>query len=158
MPILEKLSKLSEARHWTGSIPLEYHYTVGVAGEDFRRELKQNGKFLASKCPKCTNAYVPTRMYCPTCFVETKERVTINKPGYVYSFTTVRADKRGREAREATVVALVKFDGFEGGIVHRLEVEDPEKVKIGTKVEPVLKDVGSRNGALTDILAFRAID
>jgi len=158
MPILEKISKPSEARHWTDSIPLEYHYTLGVAGEDFRRELKEKGKFLASKCPKCKNSYVPARMYCPTCFVETKERATVNKPGYVYSLTTVRADKTGEEARGATVVALVKFEGFEGGIVHRLESDDPGKLKIGTRVEPVLKDVGSRNGALTDILAFRTID
>jgi len=158
VPILEKLSKPSEARHWTDSIPLEYHYTVGVAGEDFRRELKEKGKLLASKCPQCKNSYVPARMYCPTCFVETKERATINRPGYVYSLTTVRADKTGREVRGAMVVALVKFQGFEGGIVHKLEADDPEKVKIGTKVEPVLKDVGSRTGALTDILAFRPIE
>ena len=36
MPILEKLGQQSQVRHWTGSIPLEYHYTVGVAGEEFR--------------------------------------------------------------------------------------------------------------------------
>jgi hypothetical protein len=158
MPILEKFSKLSEARHWTGSIPLEYHYTLGVAGEDFRRELKEKGKFLASKCPKCKNSYVPARMYCPTCFVETKERATVNKPGYVYSLTTVWADKAGEEARGATVVALVKFEGFEGGIVHRLDANGPGILKIGTKVEPVLKDAGARKGALTDILAFRPIE
>lgn len=158
MPILEKLSRPSEARHWTDSIPLEYHYTVGVAGEDFRRELKENGRFLASKCAKCKTAYVPARMFCPTCFIEAKERVTINRPGYVYSFTTVRADKTGKETGREVVVALLKFEGFEGGIIHRLQDEDAGKIRIGMKVEPVLKDAGTRNGALTDIVAFRAID
>lgn len=157
MPILEKLSKPSEARHWTDSIPLEYHYTVGVAGEEFRRELRENGKFLASKCPECKNAYVPARMYCPTCFVETKEKISVNKPGYVYSFTIVSADKTGSKTRRPMVVALVKFDAIEGGIVHRLDVQDLGKVRIGMKVEPLLKLANERSGALTDIIAFKPI-
>lgn len=157
MPILEKLSKPSEARHWTDSIPLEYHYTVGVAGEDFRRELKENGRFLASKCPKCKNCFVPARMYCPTCFIETKEKVSVNGPGYVYSFTSVSADKAGSKAQRPMIVVLVKFDGFEGGIVHRLDVQNLGRVGIGMKVEPVLKQVSERNGALTDIIAFKPV-
>ena len=157
MPILEKLAHPSDVRHWTDSIPLEYHYTVGVAGEEFRRELKENGRFLASKCPKCKSMYVPARMYCPTCFVETKERVTINKLGYVYSYTTITRDRAGNQTHMPTVVALVKFDGVKGGIVHKLEVDDPEKVAMGLKVEPVLKEPAERTGALTDILAFRPL-
>lgn len=157
MPILEKLAQQTQVRHWTDSIPLEYHYTVGVAGEEFRRELKENGRFLASKCHKCKSTYVPARMYCPTCFVETKERLTINKPGYVYSYTTVTRDRAGNQTHMPTVVALVKFDGVTGGIVHKLEVDDPKKVAVGMKVEPVLKEPSTRTGALTDILAFRPL-
>ncbi len=157
MPILEKLAQQTQARHWTGSIPLEYHYTVGVAGEEFRRELKENGRFLASKCPKCKSTYVPARMYCPTCFVETKERLTINKLGYVYSYTTVTRDRAGNQAQMPTVIALVKFDDVKGGIVHKLEVADPGKVTLGMRVEPVLKEPSARTGALTDILAFRPL-
>src|SRR2546428_12865363 len=55
MPILEKLAQPSQARHWTDSIPLEYHYTAGVAAEEFGRELRDNGRFLAPKCSKCKN-------------------------------------------------------------------------------------------------------
>ncbi len=157
MPILEKLAQQTQARHWTDSIPLEYHYTVGVAGEEFRRELKENGRFLASKCLKCKSTYVPARMYCPTCFVEMKERLTINKSGYVYSYTTVTRDRAGNQTHMPTVVALVKFDGVKGGIVHKLDVDDPKKVAVGMKVEPVLKEPSARTGALTDMLAFRPL-
>ena len=157
MPILEKIDLPIQARHWTDSIPLEYHYTAGVAGEEFRRELKENGKLLTSKCPKCKTSYLPARMFCPSCFIETKERTTIGKPGYVYSHTVVSRDKSGNRTSEPTLVALVKFDGVTGGIVHRLETDFPDKVTIGLKVEPVLRESNHRTGALTDIIYFKPL-
>ncbi len=157
MPILEKIGQQSQARHWADSIPLEYHYTAGVAGEEFRRELKENGRFLASKCTECKTTYLPARMFCPTCFIETKERLTINKPGYVYSYTATSKDRSGKRPHWPTIVAMVKFEGVTGGIIHRLECDDPEKVTIGLKVKPLLKDASERTGALTDILSFRPI-
>src|SRR5438094_10592195 len=118
MPILEKSSQLSQARHWTDSIPLEFHYTAGVAGEEFRRELKRTGRFLASKCSKCKNSYVPARMFCPTCFIELKETGTIEEPGYVNSSTTVNKNRTG-ERREPVTIALMKFEAGKGCIRYK---------------------------------------
>jgi uncharacterized protein len=154
VPILEKISQPSQARHWTDSIPLEFHYTAGVAGEKFRRELKENGRFLVSKCPKCKNSYVPARMFCPSCFVEIKETRAIDGPGYVYSYTTVNRNRTG-EPSEAVTLVLVKFEGVEGGIVHRLEDNAADKVAFGMKVVPILRDESDRTGALTDIVSFK---
>ncbi|HZY94317.1 MAG TPA: Zn-ribbon domain-containing OB-fold protein [Candidatus Bathyarchaeia archaeon] len=155
MPLLEKLDQLSKARHWTDSIPLEFHYTAGVAGEAFRMELKENGRFLSSKCPKCKTSYVPARMFCPACFIELTDNKPIEKLGYVYSFTTVKRDRAGETLDEPVTLALVKFDGIEGGIIHRLENGTMEKVGFGTRVRPVLKPAGERTGALSDVLVFR---
>ena len=155
MPVLEKISQPSQARRWTDSIPLEYHYTAGVAGEEFRRELKENGRFLASKCAKCKNNYVPARMFCPSCFIEMKETKPLDGHGFVYSFTTVNRDRSGNKSSWPTTIALVKFENVKGGIVHRLEAEDPVKVSIGMKVVPILKSATERTGALTDIIAFK---
>lgn len=154
MPVLEKISQPSQARHWTDSIPLEYHYTTGVAGEEFRRELKEHSRFLASKCSKCKNTYVPARMFCPICFVEMKETVALEGPWQVYSFTTVNKDRSGRSSKPMTI-GLVKLEGAKGGIVHELATEDSTKVTIGMKVVPVLKSETERTGALTDIIAFK---
>jgi uncharacterized protein len=153
MPILEKISQLSQARHWTDSIPLEYHYTAGVAGEEFRRELRDTGRFLASKCANCKNSYIPARMFCPSCFVEMKETEPLEKLGYVYSYTTVSRNRAGEPAEPVTI-ALVKFEGVEGGIIHRLDTNSGN-VGFGTKVTPTLKSSNERTGALTDIIAFR---
>lgn len=157
MPILEKLGQESQARHWTDSIPLEYHYTAGVAGEEFRRELKENGRFLVSKCAKCKTAYLPARLFCPTCFVETKDRFPTDKPGYVYSYTSVAKERSGKRSDQPTLVALVKFEGVKGGMVHKLDVNDAGKVTVGMKVRPILKSAPERTGSLTDILAFKPV-
>jgi len=37
MPILEKITQPSQARHWTDSIPLEYHYTPVLQERSFGR-------------------------------------------------------------------------------------------------------------------------
>jgi len=157
MPILEKLVQPSEARHWTDSIPLEYHYTAGVAGEEFRRELRDNGRFLVSKCSRCKSIYIPARMYCPECFIEMKDQFPIDKPGYVYSFTTVNRDRSGSDTDSPITVGLVKFEGVKGGIVHLLDVEDADSVSFGMKVTPSFKILAERTGAITDILAFKPI-
>jgi uncharacterized protein len=156
MPILEKINRPREARHWTDSIPLEYHYTGGVAGEEFRRELKENGRFLSSKCANCKTVYIPARMFCPSCFVEIKENNPLAKLGFVYSYTTVSHNRAGEPLNEPLTLALVKFEGVKGGIVHRLQADQPNDVSFGMKVVPILKDQGQRTGALTDIIAFKA--
>jgi uncharacterized protein len=154
LPILEKITQPSQARHWTDSIPLEFHYTAGVAGEEFRRVLRESGRFLSSKCAKCKTTYIPARMFCPSCFVEMKETKTIDEPGYIYSYTTVNTNRTGEHSKPLTI-ALVKFDGVKGGIVHRIDVSEPTGVTFGMKVVPILKDKGERTGALTDIIAFK---
>ena len=155
MPILEKITQTSQARHWTDSIPLEYHYTAGVAGEEFRRELKETGRFLSSKCSKCKTVYVPARMFCPSCFIEIKETAPLEKHGYVYSHTTVNHDRAGEPIEEPLMMALIKFEGVTGGVVHRLLADESNSVTFGTKVVPILKDKAERSGALTDIIAFK---
>jgi uncharacterized protein len=155
MPILEKINQSQQARHWTDSIPLEYHYTAGVAGEEFRRELKENGRFLSSKCDKCKTTYIPARMFCPSCFIEIKENTPLDTRGYVYSHTTVNRNRTGEPIGEPLTIALVKFEGVKGGIVHQLKASELGSVSFGTKVVPILKDPKERTGALTDIIAFR---
>jgi uncharacterized OB-fold protein len=155
MPILEKIVRSEDAKHWADSIPLEFHYTAGVAGEEFLRELKDNGRLIASKCPKCKNSYVPARMYCAPCFVETKDRHNITSQGTVYSFAVVDLDRSGNRLPKPAVVALIKFEGVKGGIVHLLDVESAKEASIGMKVVPVLKERSERTGSLSDILGFK---
>jgi len=54
------------------------------------------------------------------------------------------------------IIGLVKIEGSKGGIVHKLEADDPASVTVGMKVAPVLKSDAERTGALSDILHFKA--
>src|SRR5207245_10775490 len=128
MPILEKLAQPGQARHWTDSIPLEFHYTAGVAGDEFRRQLRDNGRFLVSKCSKCKRTYIPVRMYCPNCFVEMKDQFPIDKPGYVYSFTSVNRDRSGVDMEFAITVGLTQLEGVKFGLVNVLDVDANDRV------------------------------
>ena len=91
-------------------------------------------------------------MFCPTCFIEIKDTRTIDEPGYVYSYTTVNRNRTG-EPSEPVTIALIRFEGVKGGIVHKLNNEP--KVTFGMKVVAILKDNAERTGALTDIIAFK---
>src|SRR5260370_25831665 len=102
--------------------------------------MKENGRFLSSKCAKFKTPSIPARMFCPSCFVEIKENVPLEKPGDVYSFTTVNRNRTGEPIQEPLTVALIKFEGVKGGIIHRLQVDGPNSVSFGTKVDPILKD------------------
>src|SRR6266581_3795082 len=109
MPILEKISQPSQARHWTDSIPLEYHYTAGVAGEAFRRELKENGRFLSSKCAQCKSTYIPARMFCPACFIEITDDAPLEETGKVSFGMKVVPVLKDRRERTGALTDIVAF-------------------------------------------------
>ena len=84
-----------------------------------------------------------------------KETRTLEEPGYVYSYTTVNRNRTG-EPNGPVTLALIRFEGVKGGIVHKLDTKEPGEVTFGMKVVPILKEAAERTGALTDIRAFKA--
>src|SRR3989454_11421887 len=86
-----------------------------------------------------------------------KDQFPIDKPGYVYSFTSVHRDRSGADTELPITVGLVKFEGVKGGIVHLLDVDDSDRVSFGMKVMPSLKNSSERTAAITDILAFKPV-
>src|SRR5271166_4166505 len=82
MPIGERAESVSEIGQWQGSIPLQYEYTAGVAGEMFLRGLMQ-GKILAGYCPRCDESALPLRMYCTSCYGEITKAVRVGPIGRV---------------------------------------------------------------------------
>jgi uncharacterized protein len=132
-------------------IPLQYKYTAGIAGDRFLQLLKQ-GKLQASHCPKCNKLYLPPKIFCKECFSQLNEwRDIPEDSAYLYSFTSVRSEG-GKE-----LIALVKFDGVEGGILGRLK-SSREEPKIGMKVRPVFKQKSERTGDLSDIEHFEKLN
>ncbi|BFH72302.1 Zn-ribbon domain-containing OB-fold protein [Sulfurisphaera javensis] len=107
----------------------EYVYTVGVAGEEFFKGLKEK-RIVGSKCPKCGKVYVPARLYCEDCFIKT-EFINITSKPYIYTYTIIYADENGNKLEKPQVVALVRFENTNGGLLAFVEGE----VEIGKEVE-----------------------
>jgi uncharacterized OB-fold protein len=54
--------------------------------------------------------------------------------------------------------AIILMDGVTALLRHRLEETNPEKLRMGMRVEAVLKPKGQRTGNLNDIVYFRTIE
>ena len=157
MSLLYRVEHLRDAIAWEGEIPITSRYTVGLAGERFFREILENGKFLATRCPECDFTYVPPRLYCEQCFAHLEEWVEVPSTGRVHTFTIVHVDLDGNPLPEPRIMAFVRLDGTDGGLVHFLGEVEPDQVCIGMCVEAVFKDKAERKGSILDVAYFRPV-
>lgn len=155
MSILEKVNRLDHAIAWHGDIPIESRYTVGIAGERFFREIKDKARLMGTRCHGCGLTYVPPRLYCERCFAKLDDWVEVASTGTVFTYTVLHLDLDERPLAEPDILAYVKLDGSDGGLVHRLGEVSPDQVEIGMRVEAVFKAKGQREGSILDIKYFR---
>ena len=152
----EKITDVRKMLHCPGHMETDYIYTLGIAGEKFFTEIKENGRILGAKCKRCSNIFVPPRLYCEKCFDKLAEWVNVGTKGVVYTFTIAYVDINGAKLKEPIIYALIKFDGAEGGLVHKLGEIKPNEVKVGMLVEAVFKPQAERTGNINDIKYFKA--
>lgn len=138
---------------WPGEMPVRSRYTFGVAGEKFFRTLKDEGRILGARCPRCDLVYVPARAFCERCLGRLDEWLDVGMRGEVHTFTLVYEDLEGRPRLDPEIVAFVRLG--DGGLVHRLGEVEAEEVAIGMAVEAVLKPPEERQGSIDDIVYFR---
>jgi len=133
-----------------GDFPVYFRYTAGIAGERFLRELKENGKLVATRCSKCSLDYLPPRIFCERCMAKLTEYVDVRNEGIVESLTLCMRDSAGNRLSEPVGVAFVRFQSAYGGLIHRTK----GPVSIGDRVRVVLKDKSQRTGSILDIEYF----
>ncbi len=157
MAILEKVDKLHQTIAWRGDIPITNRYTAGVAGERFLREIKDHARILGTYCPACDLVYVPATLFCERCFAQLDEWLEVSNQGRVFTFTVLFRDLEDKPLNPPLVLAYVKMNGSNGGLVHYLGEVEPEQVFIGLEVEAVFKQVSEREGSILDIRYFRPL-
>ena len=136
-----------------GDFPVSFRYTAGLAGEKFLREIKDNAKLVATRCPKCELNYLPPRIYCERCMSPINEYIQIQNVGVVQCCTSCSEDSEGKTFPQPVQVALVRFSSAYGGLVHKTK----GKVAIGDKVRVVFKQESERTGSILDIAYFEKI-
>lgn len=145
-----------EPRVWKGVMPVQFLYTAGVAGERFFQTLKRKGVFAATHCEECRITYLPPRIYCERCFADLSKAWRVVAPvGRVHTYTLVHVDRDGHPLSSPELVACVRIEGTDGGLVSRLLEIAPADVHIDMPVELVLAPSRKRRGTLDDILGFR---
>ena len=158
MAILEKVDKLHQATAWRGEMPLTSRYTAGIAGETFFREIKDNARFVGTRCPDCDLVYVPAAIFCERCLAQLDEWVPVSNQGTVFTYTVLYRDLDNQPLDPPAILAYVKLEGSTGGLVHYLGEIDPEELYVGLEVEPVFRDAAEREGSILDIVYFRPVE
>ncbi len=153
MSFKDSITQTTQIGYFEGAIPVNYQYTFGIAGDKFFRTIKTKGDFIASKCSECGSTKIYPLSYCEECFANIKEYISVGLTGELYSFTECHYDYQGIEHKEPRIMGLVKFEGVDGGIVHRVKAP-PEGLKVGMKVKAKLKPKTKREGVVDDILHF----
>lgn len=151
----EHIMRAGQARVWYGTMPVEFLYTAGEAGERFFQTLRRKGTFATTHCEECALTYLPPRVYCERCFADLSQTWSEVAPvGRVHSYTLVHIDREGRPRPRPEIVAIVRIDGTDGGLVSRLIDVKPEDVRLETPVRAVLAPPRKRRGTITDLLGF----
>jgi len=155
MGFAEKIQSPKDIKHMEGEIPVNYLYTVGIAGERFLRELRDNAKILGIRCSRCKLVHVPPRTYCERCFERLHDWVELASEGTIETFTICYFSANGNRLAEPEIIASVKLNGATAGFIHRIRDTNDRDIRIGMNVEAVLKERGERVGSLLDIAYFR---
>jgi hypothetical protein len=135
-------------RRIEGSMPVGFRYTPGVGNLAFFEALRDRGVLVGSRCGSCDVTYLPARIFCERCLASLKPDTGCGPEGTVESFTVAHEDVDGRQLDEPVTWALVRLDGADTVLLHRLLAP----AAIGSRVRTVLRD--DRSGSILDIEGF----
>ncbi|OFX28590.1 MAG: hypothetical protein A2Z07_01905 [Armatimonadetes bacterium RBG_16_67_12] len=151
---LEPTLRVEDLRAWRGTMPVVSRYTVGPAGERFLRALKDEARLLGTRCGRCGVTYLPGRLFCERCFDELTEWIEVGPAGTVEAVTTLHLGPDGSRLKQPVLLALIRLDGADTVLVHRLGGIGAGDAQIGLRVKPVYAKAEQRTGSILDIVHF----
>ena len=143
---------MSEARRIDGSMPVAFRYTPGVGNGAFCAALRADGTLLGSRCAGCAVTYVPARSFCERCLGSLAADTPCGPEGSLESWTTLWIDIDGHTLTEPERYALVRLDGADAVMFHRLLGHAGWEPTIGDRVRTMLR--AERGGTILDIEGF----
>ena len=134
-----------------GELSVSFRYTPGVGNTAFFEALRDRGVFLGSRCEDCGVTYLPARIFCERCLAELEPSLECGPEGELISWTLVRVDVDDRPLDRPVTYGLVRLDGADTVLLHRLLVGDGDPA-IGDRVRAVLEP--TRDGSILDVEGF----
>ena len=147
------------------NLPRPYNWSTGYIMGKAYTVMKEEKKMVANRCPQCGEfTWAPIMLMCGRCKIEAnRELEEILQTGtvvqYTYLVLPMWDPHMGEVWANPHPVAIIHMD--ESGIYHRgfLEETDPEKLKVGMRVEAVWReDYEERGEGTADIKFFRTIE
>jgi len=128
----------------------KYLYTPGLHGLEAAKALREEGRFLGTRCGD--TVYYPPTTFCPD--HSRGELAEVRGPWRIAAYTVVRYSLEGERLDKPVVIAHITPDDAVGGLIHYVDAP-PERVYIGMEVKPRLKPKSERTGnPILDIEAF----
>lgn len=155
--MFEKITNPEKIRLFQGRMPVSHRYTAGLAGEEFFTALRDKGIFLATRCDDDGVTYSPARAFCERCLKALDEYFEVGPLGTLESFTVVHRGLEDETLADPIVIGLIRLDGADTVLVHRIDGQARANLEIGMPVEPVIKPRSARTGSLNDIEHFRPV-
>ena len=134
-----------------GELSVSFRYTPGVGNTAFFEALRDREVFLGSRCESCGVTYLPARVFCERCLRELDPSVECGPEGELLSWTVARVDVDDRPLAGPVTYGLVRVDGADTALLHRLVGFDSEP-SIGMRVRAVSAD--GRDGSILDLEGF----
>jgi len=151
-----KISETKETYTLKGKVAIPFKYTAGRTGSRFLIGLRDNRKFMGTKCPTCNKVYVPPRSTCKDCFAQLNEWVDVSDKGTLLNYTVVHHAHVAQPVQPPFAYGIVQLDGADTGFVHMLGEVDFDRLEIGMRVQAVFND--ERTASVLDIKHFKPID
>jgi len=140
-----------------GKICVPYTWTVGSTLSKWYGLLRDEGQIWANRCPSCGKVYIPPKAKCLECYKDVNDWVRLPGTGTVETFTVVYYEEPSIQPKKPPFAyGIIKMDGADTGLVHLIDEIDPEKVKVGMRVEAVINE--ERSGNIFDIKYFRPVN
>ena len=111
---------------------------------------------MGTKCSICGRVYIPARSVCLECYEDMEEWVEVSKRGVLETYTIVYEKNPIFPSDRPFAIGVIKLDGADTGLVHRLGEVDFTEIRIGMRLEAVFADFPK--GDIRDILYFRPVE
>lgn len=98
--------------------------------------------------------YLPARIFCERCLAELEPSLECGPEGELVSWTLVRVDVDDRPLDRPVTYGLVRLDGADTVLLHRLLDADDEPA-IGERVRAVFAPL--REGSMLDVEGFAPV-
>ncbi|MBW1989330.1 MAG: Zn-ribbon domain-containing OB-fold protein [Deltaproteobacteria bacterium] len=137
---------------YESKIGVPYYWWAGDTATRFLEAIRDKGELWGTRCPECGKVFVPPRKSCPRCFGQQTSWEKVGPGGTVVTYTVARKKREAIPEDVPVVFALIRLDGADTAMLHKIGGVDPDKVSTGMRVKPRFAE--ERKGHIRDIECF----